>query len=329
MLRRAVVAGTRAATVARAETSTATRSMGVLSFLEADTTKLEKQIAEFNNDVDTKFPRYPVWGPRVPLEVTESYEADTKNFFETHWDEVVDLDKSLRKSAQALCDTLPPKVHDKLSLPHPKSSLGVSDLTEKYYDDWMGEDKEQRVLMPLCGGWSVEMGAFAALGHRVVGVEYVRAAVDALAIYDILPEFHEEGWRENFLIHHSPESGAIVAEGNFFDATPEELGTFDKVFDRCGITSVPRERIGEYANVLYSLMKPGATLLMETMSASGDSTGDNDTYSWCTPAELAKVFKGPQWKFKELETAEVTNLEHFTDLNLDNLKQHFLLITRV
>lgn len=331
MFTRAVATGLRAASVAhRAAVPSTTARTAVRSFtlLEKDTTKVLSMIEDCNADLAVDFPKFPVWGPRVPLAVTDTYEADTKSYFENHWDEIVDMDLQLRKTAQAMVDTLPPKVHDKLEVPHPKAALGVSDATEKYFDMWMGDAKEQRILVPLCGGWSAEMGAFAAMGHRVVGVEYVRAAVDALNIYEILPEFQEEGWRESFLIHHSPESGAIVAEGDFFDASPDQLGTFDKVFDRCGITSVPQGRIGDYVKVLDSLMNPGATLLMETMSASGDSAGANDTYSWCTPEAMAKAFGGSKWEFKELETSDVSARDPYSSLNLNDLKQHFFLITK-
>lgn len=296
-----------------------------MSLFEKNTASLEKELAEFNADVAVDMPKAPVWGPRVPVEVTEDYEDDVRNFFEQHWDQVVDLDVSLRRTASELVDVLPPKVIDKVELPHPRSALGVTDMTEKYYDQWMaGATGEQRILVPLCGGWCSEMGAFSAMGHRVVGIDYVRAAVTAMEVYEILPEFQEEGWRENFLIHHSPESGAIVAEGDFFKATAAELGTFDKVFERSGISSVPKERIGEYATVLHGLMKPGATMLMETMSAGGD-----ESYGWCTPEALSKVFKSPEWKVQELETTDVTSTAPYSDLKLTDLKLHNLLITRV
>ena len=318
MFRRAVVLGARAGAVAtRARAPAAPAAIRCMS--------AEDEVAEFNADVAEDFPKYAVWGPRVPVDVVEeTYEQDVKNFYEQHWDEMVDLDMGLRTVASSLMDSMAPAAFDKVVLPHPKASLAVTEMTEKYFDKWMGgATGEQRILFPLCGGLSAEMGAFAAMGHRVVGVEYIRAAVDTLALYDILPEFQEEGWRENFLVHHSPESGALVAEGDFFAATPEELGTFDKVFERCGITSVPKARQAEYAKVLHSLMKPGATMLMETMSASGD------TYNWCTPEEMEKVFKGPEWKIEALETTDVTAAVAYTNLNLTDVKVHNFLITRV
>lgn len=287
-----------------------------------------KAIAEFNADVACDYPAWPVWGPRAPLAVTEKYEEELKTFFELHWEEVQDMDVTLRRTLNEFVTELTPDEADMVEMPHPKNALAVTDATEKYFDRWMGGAKEQRVLFPLCGGWSAEMGAFANMGHQVVGVEYCRAAVDALSTYEILPPFVEEGWRENYLIHHSPESGAIVAEGDFFKATAGELGTFDKVFDRCGISSVPQARIGEYAETLYGLMKPGATLLLETMSATGDSEGDNDTYSWCTPEALSKVFAGDKWTFEELGTEDVTTTWPYSDTNLKGLKLHNFLITR-
>lgn len=319
MFARAVAVGVRAGAAVRV----AVRRPGVAAVRCMGTAGGDT--AEFNADVNTEFPRFPVWGPRVPVEVSETYEEDSKNFFEQHWDEVVDLDTVLRKTASELVETGNPADTEGLDIPHPKATLAVTDATEKYFDKWMeGASGEQRILVPLCGGWSAEMGAFAAMGHRVVGVDYVRAAVDALAIYEILPDFQEEGWRENFLIHHSPESGAIVAEGDFFNATPEELGTFDRVFERSGITSVPQSRQAEYAKVLHSLMKPGAKMLMETMSAGGD-----ESYAWSTPEALAKIFKAPEWKLEELETQDVTNTAPYSDTQLTDLKLHNFLVTRV
>lgn len=316
-----------AAVAAQSATATAVSSKRAVSYA-APVASLAKDIAQFNADVDVEYPRFAVWGPRVPLEVTETYEEDLKTYWQQHWDEVNDLDVTLRKTLNDFVAELPPSEVDKVQMPHPKNALGVSDTTEKHFDAFMGTAKNQRVLFPMCGGWNYEMGSFAHMGHQVVGVDFCRSAVDALNLYEILPTFHEEGYRENFLIHHSPESGAIVAEGDFFKATAEELGTFDKVFDRAGISSIPEGRIPEYAKVLSGLMKPGATLLLETMSASGTEEGENSSYSWVNPENVKKAFAGKEWKVQELSNEDVSATWPYSETGLKGLKLHNFLITR-
>ncbi len=118
-----------------------------------------------------------------------------------------------------------------------------------------------RVLVPLCGK-SLDMLWLAGRGHRVVGVELSRLAV-------------EQFFRENELdarctdLSPLPFSRCAVDEvevlcGDFFDLSPELLiagdaGGIDVVYDRAALIALPPPMRPRYAGHLAELLRATGT----------------------------------------------------------------------
>ncbi len=113
-----------------------------------------------------------------------------------------------------------------------------------------------RVLVPLCGS-TLDLTWLAERGHDVVGIELSPLAVEAIfetagtpATRDTLGPF------DRFV------AGRLtVLRGDVFGATPELLGTFDRVWDRAAIVALDQPRRVRYASTIRALMSPGAVLL--------------------------------------------------------------------
>ena len=57
-----------------------------------------------------------------------------------------------------------------------------------------------------------------------------------------------------------------VLLGDFFGATPELLGAFDRVWDRAAIVALDAPRRGRYAATIDALLRPGGVLLQNAFS---------------------------------------------------------------
>jgi thiopurine S-methyltransferase len=103
-------------------------------------------------------------------------------------------------------------------------------------------DGRRRVLVPLSGK-SVDLRLLAERGHDVVGIELVRAAVEA---------FFEEQGIEASEVELGPYrgltgGGVTLLAGDFFEATRDALGHFDAIYDRAALVALPRETRASYA----------------------------------------------------------------------------------
>lgn len=121
----------------------------------------------------------------------------------------------------------------------------------------------RRVLVPLCG--KAEDLAFLAGAEggavSVVGVELVEDAV--------LSFFAEHGWTPT-----RSSSGALVRyqhgritlfAGDFFAATPAQLGMLDGWYDRGALIALPPEVRARYVSHVRSLLLPGSRGLVVTV----------------------------------------------------------------
>ena len=131
---------------------------------------------------------------------------------------------------------------------------------ERFEAEFLG-DGPHRVLVPLCGK-TLDLAWLAARGHEVVGVELSPVAVAAV--------FEREGLTPE-VDHLGPfersRAGAItVLRGDVFEATPELVGTFDRVWDRAAIVALDEPRRPRYVATVRALMAPGARLLQNAFA---------------------------------------------------------------
>lgn len=118
----------------------------------------------------------------------------------------------------------------------------------------------KRVFVPLCGK-AEDLAYLAGLGHQVVGVELVEAAVAAFfEDREVTPAITRHG-RFN---QYTADNITLLA-GDFFDLTPQLLGRVDAFYARAAIISLPPEQRGPYVQHVCELMPAGAPGLIITV----------------------------------------------------------------
>jgi thiopurine S-methyltransferase len=127
-------------------------------------------------------------------------------------------------------------------------------LLERHVDLLEGR---RRVLVPLAGK-SVDMRYLAERGHDVVGIELVRAAIEA---------FFEEQGIESSEVEIGPYrglsgGGVTLLAGDFFEATREALGHFDAIYDRAALVALPPAMRTRYADHCQRLLGPGGRIAL-------------------------------------------------------------------
>jgi thiopurine S-methyltransferase len=124
----------------------------------------------------------------------------------------------------------------------------------------LGAGPGERVFVPLCGK-TLDLLWLAGQGHRVLGVEISRLAVDAFFAENGLdPEIAEE---PPFLRYRADELEILC--GDFFDLTSTHLAGVAVVFDRASLVAMPPEMRPVYAEHLKSRLTPESRILLITL----------------------------------------------------------------
>jgi len=124
----------------------------------------------------------------------------------------------------------------------------------------MGIPPGSRVLVPLCGK-TLDLLWLAGQGHRVLGVELSRLAVDTFFAENGLgPAVTEE---PPFTRHRVDEIEILC--GDFFHLTPDHLGAIDAVYDRASLIALPPESRQRYATHLDALLPTAVPRLLITL----------------------------------------------------------------
>jgi thiopurine S-methyltransferase len=113
---------------------------------------------------------------------------------------------------------------------------------------------EKRVLVPLAGK-AVDLWWLAERGHEVVGIEFVRLAIEQF--FDeraLIPEKHALGKHEAF-----SAGGVTLVHADMFEV--EGIGPFDAIYDRAALVALdPKDRV-RYVQTCRSLVR-GPTFLV-------------------------------------------------------------------
>jgi len=128
-------------------------------------------------------------------------------------------------------------------------------------DNWprLSVEPGERVFVPLCGK-SLDLLWLAGEGHRVLGVEISRLAVEAFFADNALhPSISEE---PPFLRYRAAELEILC--GNFFDLTKEHLDGVRGVYDRASLIALPPEMRPGYAEHLQALLGVDVKVLLIT-----------------------------------------------------------------
>lgn len=171
----------------------------------------------------------------------------------------------------------------------------VNPYLQKYWPK-LGLAPGSRVLVPLCGK-SLDLAWLAGQGHRVLGVELSRRAVeDFFREHGLEAEVRQQGafevWR----------SGDVELWcGDFFALRAEDIGGCVGLYDRAAVIALPLQMRTAYMQLLSALLPASCRGLVVTLDYDQSllpgppfSVGDE---------ELRQGFAG--WQVEELEVVQV------------------------
>jgi thiopurine S-methyltransferase len=140
-----------------------------------------------------------------------------------------------------------------------------------------------RVLVPLAGK-SDDLLWLAGRGHDVVGVEFVKTAIDELfAACEVR--------RRSFGPHDAFEArGVTMVLGDMLAMTPDALGTFDAVYDRAALVAIEPAARARYVETCRALLGPGAVTLLVAL-AYDESKASGPPFSVDEPL-VRRLFAG-------------------------------------
>lgn len=122
-----------------------------------------------------------------------------------------------------------------------------------------------RVLVPLCGK-SLDMVWLIQQGHHVVGLELSELAVREFFVeLEVEPEVET---KDRFKIFRA--DNLTILCGDFFEATPDDLGGVDTVYDRAALVAMPPEMRQQYADQLKRLMPDQVPMLLLTFQYTSE-----------------------------------------------------------
>ncbi|ANC82843.1 thiopurine S-methyltransferase [Pseudomonas putida] len=153
-----------------------------------------------------------------------------------------------------------------------------------------------RVLVPLCGK-SLDLAWLAGQGHRVLGVELSRRAVeDFFREHGLEAEVRQQGafevWR----------SGDVQLWcGDFFALRAEDVADCVGLYDRAAVIALPVQMRARYMQLLSGLLPTGCRGLVVTLEYD-QSLLAGPPFS-VRDEELRQGFAG--WQVEQLEAVEV------------------------
>ncbi|MFZ5962306.1 thiopurine S-methyltransferase [Thalassococcus sp. BH17M4-6] len=123
--------------------------------------------------------------------------------------------------------------------------------------DALGLGQGARVFVPLCGK-TRDIAWLLARGHRVVGAELSRLAVEQL-FEDLgaTPEITSQGSLDRF-----GAPGIDIFVGDIFDLGADLLGAVDATYDRAALIALPPDMRSRYAPHLHRITGGAPQLLI-------------------------------------------------------------------
>ena len=176
-----------------------------------------------------------------------------------------------------------------------------------------------RVLVPLCGK-SLDMLFLKSLGLEVVGVELVeKACVEFFSDNNLAYSTHtiENGQRFD-------SDGITVFNMDILNANPENVGTFDGLYDRAAVIALPTEIRSSYAAVVKQLLSETSSGLINTIEYPQEL---RDGPPFSVPEASLRDLMNP-FKLKQLESRNSDDVTRLEAWGVPYLRQHTFLLER-
>ncbi|UTW08337.1 thiopurine S-methyltransferase [Pseudomonas benzenivorans] len=154
-----------------------------------------------------------------------------------------------------------------------------------------------QVLVPLCGK-SLDLVWLAGQGHRVLGVELARKAVEDFFIEQRLqPQVSRQG---DFEVYRAGDIELWC--GDFFALTAEHLVGCTALYDRAALIALPAEMRVRYAAHLSAILAPGTRGLLVTLDYA-QAQMDGPPFA-VSDAEVRGLL-AQDWQLRFLESRDV------------------------
>jgi thiopurine S-methyltransferase len=159
---------------------------------------------------------------------------------------------------------------------------------------------QQRVLVPLCGK-SRDLDWIAARGHRVVGTELSPLAARQL---------FEDAGRQPTVTDDGPiqrwqHDNLTVLVGDMLTLTDDQLGRFDRVWDRAALIALPVSMRQTYSARLLAALRDDGAILLSTLRHDRSRSGPPHSV---TDQEVADLY-GAAATLERLSTRNVLEEE--------------------
>ena len=150
-----------------------------------------------------------------------------------------------------------------------------------------------KVFVPLAGK-SLDMAWFAAQGHRVLGVELSRLAIEQFfAEHELQP-----GMRETRYGTHYEAGGIELIHGDAFGLDADLLRDCAAVFDRAALIALPPDLRLRYAHELYAALPTDCRgLLVSLEYPQAERAGP----PFSVPEDEVRALYGTDWQVDLLE----------------------------
>ena len=154
-----------------------------------------------------------------------------------------------------------------------------------------------RVFVPLAGK-SLDLLWMRAQGHRVLGVELSRLAVEQFfAEHGLIPTTHESRHGT-----HYAHDGIELICGDAFALDAEALADCEGVFDRAALIALPPDLRRRYVGELYGHLPRGCRGLLVTLEYPQDQKA-GPPFS-VDEAEVRALY-GPDWSVAVLDRGDI------------------------
>ena len=154
-----------------------------------------------------------------------------------------------------------------------------------------------RIFVPLAGK-SMDMAWLASQGHKILGIELNRMAIEAFFEENNLEA--EETSLPGYEVFRS--QNIEIRCGDFFALKPEDLASVDAVYDRAALIALPPEMRARYAAHMIACL-PRAAQMMLVVLEYPQSEMQGPPFS-VSEAEVAE-FYGKAYNIERLGSVDV------------------------
>jgi len=195
---------------------------------------------------------------------------------------------------------------------------------EQYWPT-LGLEADATILVPLCGK-SLDMLYLHQCGHRVVGVELSKIAVEAFFAENQLTYERTESGNLQEFTGTGKAAGIRLLAGDIFALETAQTGPVTGFYDRAALIALPAETRQQYVDKLASLLSAGAVGLL--IGLSYDPSKMNGPPFSVPDAEVKARFAQDFQVTQLAHSSGPERLGNLADRGLDTMEEYLYQLQR-